>query len=254
MYGRRARRHLNFIAQESIDGIYTVQLYLALFFPPLSPMPSNSLTWNRWKTRIKPRVYGDSFYGHERRAATKEIRKLMHIQGEARGWTVSMVSIADRKTGTILHAAFPASLDPFLLTFASILCTRWFVGNHCQELDASPGPFCTSHCTCASVPEILIPVSCMNRLGHLYHKESYGWTRWNTKIWTRGELPIGLDTSSYRADSSGKGLKGFVGVLVTDDSRKQFFFFSFRLVSEWFNCWMDFFFWAVDVVWYGLWK
>lgn len=76
---------------------------------------------------------GDSFYRHEGRAATKEIRKLMHIQGEARGWTVSMVSIADRKTGTILHAAFPASLDPSLLTFASILCTRWFVGNHCQE-------------------------------------------------------------------------------------------------------------------------
>lgn len=38
------------------------------------------MTWNRRKTRIKPYVAGDSFYGHGGRAASKEIRKLMHIQ------------------------------------------------------------------------------------------------------------------------------------------------------------------------------
>lgn len=154
----------------------------------------------------------------------------MHIQGEARGWTVSMVSIADRKTGTILHAAFPASLDPSLLTFASILCARWFVGNHCQE-----------GLTWAFLHESLyLRERARNINPGLVHEPTRppvpqrDWTRWNTKIWTRGELPIGLDTSSYRADSSGKGLKGFVGVLVTDDSRK-FFFFSFRLVCAWFS-------------------
>lgn len=153
----------------------------------------------------------------------------MHIQGEARGWTVSMVSIADRKTGTILHAAFPASLDPSLLTFASILCARWFVGNHCQE-----------GLTWAFLHESLyLRERARNINPGLVHEPTRppvpqrDWTRWNTKIWTRGELPIGLDTSSYRADSSGKGLKGFVDVLVTDDSRK--FFFSFRLVCAWFS-------------------
>lgn len=116
-----------------------------------------------------------------------------------------------------------------LLTFASILCARWFVGNHCQE-----------GLTWAFLHESLyLRERARNINPGLVHEPTRppvpqrDWTRWNTKIWTRGELPIGLDTSSYRADSSGKGLKGFVGVLVTDDSRK--FFFSFRLVCAWFS-------------------
>lgn len=99
------------------------------FFPPV-PSSRDSLTWNRRKTRIKPRVDGDSFYGHEGRAASKEIRKLMHIQG--RGDRFNGINSRSKNWYNLARRVLGEPSCPLWPPLAAS-CARWFVGNRCQE-------------------------------------------------------------------------------------------------------------------------
>lgn len=92
-------------------------------------------------------------------------------------------------------AAFPASLSrrPFPSSFPSMPRRSAIPAE-----EASPGPFYTSHCICASVPEILIParqLGSTSTVGHLYQRNT---TLAGTKTPGLAQCPpIGPNTKRY---------------------------------------------------------
>lgn len=148
--GSRAKRIvILFDRQRSIAS------YALHFYPP-SSFRLRDRHSKRRKTRIKLYAYSRRFdftgraCDHERNSRTHA-----YTRGETRG--SSLVSIANRKTGTILHAVITIiKLFPRWLPFRSRIVPRvrsvrgW----------ASPGSFCAwSLYLCESVSEILSLIS-----------------------------------------------------------------------------------------------
>lgn len=116
----------------------------------------DSLTWNRRKTRIKPRVEtairftGTKGVLPRKKFASSCIYRVGRdrfngINSRSKNW----YNLARRvPCEPSLISLPPPPLVP--LSCCTLVCRQSLPGR------ASPGPFCASHCICASVPEILI--------------------------------------------------------------------------------------------------